>query len=186
MFGHRALGGAQVSPSSRASTRIASLALGLLRRGGLLLRFRRGRLLLLGLLPDADLRRGRRGAGAGAGGSVARGKTKGGTGGGGGAERGRREKPHRDAVATRRGVDARAREARVGARSRHGTQRRETRRSRRGAGLGGGRTSCSMCPMSSSISDCLRSGWNASPLGPRARAMGAQDPSSFHRAIGRR
>ena len=48
------------------------------------------------------------------------------------------------------------------------------------------RTSCSMCPMSSSMSDCFSSGWNASPLGPRARAIGAHDPSSFHRAIGRR
>jgi hypothetical protein len=48
------------------------------------------------------------------------------------------------------------------------------------------RTSCSMCPMSSSMSDCFSSGWNASPLGPRARAIGAHDPSSFHRAIGLR
>ena len=51
----------------------------------------------------------------------------------------------------------------------------------------GTRTSCSMCPMSSSMSDCFSSGWNASPLGPRARAIGAHDPSSsLHRAIGRR
>ena len=47
-------------------------------------------------------------------------------------------------------------------------------------------TSCSIVPMSSSISDCRSVSWNASPFGPRARAIGATEPSSFHRAIGLR
>ena len=156
-----------------------SLALRLLRGGALFLGFRGRGFLLLGFLADADLRGGkgrsmpRRGWG-----DVRR-------------ETPPVEKPTRKSGRRRGHAGPGTRVSRADRASR-ALGRRWWPLLIRGFGHArdlstrGTRTSCSMCPMSSSMSDCFSSGWNASPLGPRARAIGAHDPSSFHRAIGRR
>lgn len=177
-------GRAKVAPSSRSRTRIAHSPSAFSAGGDSSFGFGGGAFFFLGFFPMPICVGGDEARGRGRAGQRRAGKLK--------AARAvegapSEKKPHRegrgrDAPRGRRAGARRARRRTIA--SRHATTRDAGRR--RGAGLGGGRTSCSMCPMSSSISDCLRSGWNASPLGPRARAMGAQDPSSFHRAIGRR